>query len=80
MFLLRMMGFILQEEFSDFLQAFAETRPTYVRVSLTDNEISDLLLSTQAKIDILQRFLKSEKPLCFADMPRQNARYCFSWC
>ena len=40
---------------------FAEMRPCYTRTSLTDHEISDLLLATRAKIDALKGFLENKR-------------------
>jgi hypothetical protein len=59
----------VQEDFCKLLMGFAAMRPCLTRMSLPDKEISDLLSTTRAKIDILKRFLESGKPLSFSDMP-----------
>jgi hypothetical protein len=53
----------VQEDFCKLLVGFAAMRPCYTRTSLSDKEVSDLLLTTRAKIDTLKRFLESGKPL-----------------
>jgi hypothetical protein len=68
----------VQERFRDLLVGFAETRPNYKRVNMKDNEISDLLLTTRTKIDILKEYLESGKYLAFEEIPK-NDRYRFSW-
>jgi hypothetical protein len=48
----------VQEQFCTLLAGFAEMRPCYMRTSLLEREISDLLLATRAKIDKLKEFLR----------------------
>lgn len=48
----------VQEHFCRLLAGFAKMRPCYMRASLTEHEISDLLVNTRAKIDQLREFLK----------------------
>jgi hypothetical protein len=47
----------VQERFCELLTGFAAMRPCCTRTSLTEREISDLILATRAKIDKLQAFL-----------------------
>jgi hypothetical protein len=47
----------VQEDFYKLLTSFSVMRPYYTRTSLTEKEISDWLLSTRAKINVLTRFL-----------------------
>lgn len=68
----------VQESFCDLLKGFAETRPNFTRVNMTDNEISDLLLTTRIKIDILKKYLEDGRVLSSEDIPK-NDRYRFSW-
>ena len=50
----------VQEHFYALLTGFAAMRPCYTRTSLTEREISDLLLNTRAKIEKLKKFLKTK--------------------
>ncbi len=47
----------VQERFAALLQRFATMEPCYIRTSLTEREINDLLAGTKAKIKQLQDFL-----------------------
>ncbi|MBS0632171.1 MAG: hypothetical protein JSS11_09680 [Verrucomicrobia bacterium] len=47
----------VQERFAALLKRFATMEPCYMRTSLTEHEIADLLAGTQAKIKQLQDFL-----------------------
>jgi hypothetical protein len=51
----------VQEHFCELLTGFAMMRPCYMRTSMTEHEISDLLLTTGKKIDALNEFLENKK-------------------
>jgi hypothetical protein len=53
----------VQEDFYKLLTGFAATRPRYTRTSMTDKEISDWLITTRAKIEVLNRFLEAGMPV-----------------
>jgi hypothetical protein len=59
----------VQEHFCELLTGFEKMRPCYLRTSMTEHEISDLLLTTRTKIDILKGFLENKKPSDFLNMP-----------
>jgi len=51
---------VVQEDFYRLLTSFSAMRPCYTRTSMTEREIADLLMTTKAKIDKLEEFLKTK--------------------
>lgn len=69
---------LVQEQFCSILMGFAEKRPDFIRVNMSDKEISDLLASTRLKIGMLKKYLVDGWLPSSGDIPRDDC-YRFSW-